>query len=273
MRIDRDRRALHSVAFRRLAKARRAGTFADAIRRPAMLAYLTGMKRAATDASRALQYDVRTRHHDLSAADDRRDDAEIRRLIGWLGLSSAAVDAMRERADRLAGRVSDEIRRVAGRGSDKMSEVHLAVTPAGGNVATLLTPAPDVFGTFGRANVPDSLLDTWAETVAYSQYERGRDDAITKYPAISEALWGYRWSSILDARTTLGCRLLDDWVAPLSDPRMKALSPPRHFNCRAVLVPVWQSSELRPPTPQGAPTDATFFRLLARKEAFTRRLA
>lgn len=276
LRIDRDRRSLHAVAFRRLTKARRAGAFADALYRPAMLAYAAGMERAARDASRALQFDVRTAHHELSIADDRQDDEEIRRKIAWLGLGSDAVERVRDDALRIAGRVGEELRRVANKSetvSDLSHETHLAVASAGGNVSNLLTPSADVFGTFGRANVSDALLDTWAETVAYSQYERGRDDAVKQYPAYAEALWGYRFNATLDNRTTVTCKTLSDWVAPVGDTRMDALKPPLHFRCRSMLTPVYQATGLKTPVAVNTPSDATFARLLARKEDFVRRLA
>ena len=132
----------------------------------------------------------------------------------------------------------------------------------------------DVFDRAGVGSTSTHTLDTWAETVTYSQFERGRDD-IHGTAQVTETLWGYRWSSILDGRILLWCKDLDGFIAPKSDPWMQALKPPRHFNCRSVLVPVWQSSTMKPPTPKrpAGVTDADLGRYLAEKEAFMRSVA
>jgi SPP1 gp7 family putative phage head morphogenesis protein len=49
---------------------------------------------------------------------------------------------------------------------------------------------------------------------------------------------GVRYSAILDSRTTEICEFLHDKVFRVDDPDLDRLSPPNHFNCRSVLVPV-----------------------------------
>lgn len=132
----------------------------------------------------------------------------------------------------------------------------------------------DVFERSGVGKASTHTLDTWAETVTYGQFERGRDD-IHKTPQVTEQLWGFRWSSILDGRETQGCHDLDGWIAPKDDGWIQALKPMRHFGCRSVLIPVWQSSTMKAPTPKrpAGVTDADLARYLAEKEEFMRSVA
>lgn len=51
----------------------------------------------------------------------------------------------------------------------------------------------------------------------------------------------WRYSSVLDERTTEGCRALNGLVMPASDPRWVGFVPPRHWNCRAHVIAVVHS--------------------------------
>ena len=57
-------------------------------------------------------------------------------------------------------------------------------------------------------------------------------------PAIRDLLRGMEYSAVIDSRTTEICRFLDGKVIPMDEPELDRLSPPNHFNCRSVLVPV-----------------------------------
>jgi len=51
----------------------------------------------------------------------------------------------------------------------------------------------------------------------------------------------WRYSSVLDDRTTTGCRALDGLTMPASDPRWVGFVPPRHWHCRAHVIAVVHS--------------------------------
>lgn len=51
----------------------------------------------------------------------------------------------------------------------------------------------------------------------------------------------WRYSSVLDRRTTLGCRALHGLTMPASDPRWVGYVPPRHWKCRAHVLAVVHS--------------------------------
>ena len=49
---------------------------------------------------------------------------------------------------------------------------------------------------------------------------------------------GYLYSAIIDSRTTEVCQLLDGKFFDKDDPDIDRLTPPRHFSCRSILVPL-----------------------------------
>ena len=55
-----------------------------------------------------------------------------------------------------------------------------------------------------------------------------------------DIVYGYRYTAVLDARTSTTCSSLDGQVFPLDDVRYR---PPLHWNCRSTLVPVLKSKE------------------------------
>jgi SPP1 gp7 family putative phage head morphogenesis protein len=68
----------------------------------------------------------------------------------------------------------------------------------------------------------------------------GRDKAFKNY---KYRLTGYQYSAILDDRTTETCRYLDGKTIPIDDPQVSELSPPNHWNCRSILVPITATDE------------------------------
>lgn len=53
----------------------------------------------------------------------------------------------------------------------------------------------------------------------------------------------YQYSAIIDSRTTEICRALDGKIYRADDPYVDRITPPRHFNCRSLLVPVIQGDD------------------------------
>lgn len=78
-------------------------------------------------------------------------------------------------------------------------------------------------------------LETILRTNATMAFNQGRLIEARQEP---DALNGLQYSAILDERTTEVCELLDGTVFALDDPDLDKLTPPNHFNCRSVLVPV-----------------------------------
>ena len=57
----------------------------------------------------------------------------------------------------------------------------------------------------------------------------------------------WRYNSVLDDRTTEGCRELNGLVLPAKDPRWVGFTPPRHWRCRAHLDAITHSEGVKAP--------------------------
>lgn len=60
----------------------------------------------------------------------------------------------------------------------------------------------------------------------------------------------WRYNSVLDTRTTEGCRALNGLVLPAKDPRWVGFTPPRHWNCRAHIEAIVHSEGVNAPKRQ-----------------------
>lgn len=96
----------------------------------------------------------------------------------------------------------------------------------------------------GNDNVIDDVsviepyrLETIARTGMTTAYNQG---ALVTYrdPDVIEWVAGVEYSAIMDSRTTEVCRHLNGRVFKVDDSDMDILTPPNHYNCRSVLVPI-----------------------------------
>ena len=78
------------------------------------------------------------------------------------------------------------------------------------------------------------ILDGVANVLA------GSTQPVLEYirPDMMPFLDGFRYSAILDSRTTEVCRFLDGKIFKPTDPELASLTPPNHFNCRSSIVPL-----------------------------------
>lgn len=81
------------------------------------------------------------------------------------------------------------------------------------------------------------LLETIVRTYMTDAYNHGR---LTEFTAPDQLVFmnGFRYSAVLDERTTPVCRFLDGKVFRPEDPALHELVPPNHFNCRSIIVPI-----------------------------------
>lgn len=80
-----------------------------------------------------------------------------------------------------------------------------------------------------------SRIETIVRTNLTDVYNQGR---MVQGAMADDALEGWQYSAILDSRTTEICKHMDGKVFRADDKRAMALRPPRHFNCRSVMVPI-----------------------------------
>jgi len=67
-----------------------------------------------------------------------------------------------------------------------------------------------------------------------------RSDAVRPY------IEAYQYQAIMDDVTTEFCAEHDGQVIRADDPDLQRISPPNHFNCRSVLVPIFVTDSSDP---------------------------
>lgn len=80
-------------------------------------------------------------------------------------------------------------------------------------------------------------LETIVRTNVTDAYNQGRLSAMID-PDVLPYLAAVRYSALLDTRTTEVCSYLHDKLFRVNDPELLRLTPPNHFNCRSLLVPI-----------------------------------
>lgn len=80
-------------------------------------------------------------------------------------------------------------------------------------------------------------LKTIVRTNTTDAYNTGRL-AKMRDPDLDEWVQGVRYEAVIDERTTELCAGLDGLVFRKDDPDLDRLTPPNHFNCRSLLIPV-----------------------------------
>lgn len=70
--------------------------------------------------------------------------------------------------------------------------------------------------------------------------------AVYNDPALGDFVVAYEYSAVLDSRTTQFCRTYDDRIYAKNDPIWGTITPPNHFNCRSVIIPVTALDEWKP---------------------------
>lgn len=87
----------------------------------------------------------------------------------------------------------------------------------------------------------DNYTDTWLSTVIRTKTTEIYNDARKSFwdsdPIAKQVIEAYQFSAILDDRTTDVCRDLDGHIFDKGE-FLDKITPPLHFNCRSLLVPV-----------------------------------
>ena len=69
-------------------------------------------------------------------------------------------------------------------------------------------------------------------------FNKGRELTFTTYP---ETIFAFRYTAVLDSRTTDYCKNLDGQVFQATDPNYALLTPPNHYGCRSFWTPITQN--------------------------------
>lgn len=87
-------------------------------------------------------------------------------------------------------------------------------------------------------------------------FNQGRALPFDKY---SEDIFAFRYTAVLDARTTNYCRDLDGKVFQASDPNYALLTPPNHYGCRSFWTPILRGQESNNVEVNGKPMDIPIY--------------
>lgn len=101
----------------------------------------------------------------------------------------------------------------------------------------------DVLDYFGEAtdySNPEARLETIIRTNTFEAINEGRYAYFTD-PALKGFVEALEYSAIMDDRTTEICSSLDGHIHPADDEFWSVYTPPNHFNCRSLIVPVTQN--------------------------------
>lgn len=107
----------------------------------------------------------------------------------------------------------------------------------------------------GAADAP-YRLETLARTSLATAYNMGNMQSYEESSSVS----AYQYSAVLDDRTSDYCMAMDGEIFDKSDPAIHRATPPNHFNCRSLLVPIFKDekytiSKQNPDSPQSVKTD------------------
>lgn len=99
-----------------------------------------------------------------------------------------------------------------------------------------------------RAAMEDQS-DKWIKTVVRTKttdmYNQARRSYWENDDIAKQIVEAYQYSAVMDDRTSDVCRALDGKVFDKSDPDIGRVTPPLHYNCRGILVPVTKFEEYK----------------------------
>lgn len=82
-----------------------------------------------------------------------------------------------------------------------------------------------------------SRLETIVRTVTTEAYNQGRL-VMARQPGMAQLVPAMQYSAVLDDRTTPTCRFLHGKIFRIDDPELDRLTPPNHYRCRSILLPI-----------------------------------
>lgn len=99
----------------------------------------------------------------------------------------------------------------------------------------------------------DSVVAPTLSLLIPESFNRGRSISFKQY---SDDIFAYRYTAVLDSRTTAYCRKMDGSVFQSNDPNFALVTPPNHFGCRSFWTPITKvESTLQSLVVTGKPLD------------------
>lgn len=123
----------------------------------------------------------------------------------------------------------------------------------GATVKTGIRKLAQRMNSMGFSPSNPSLVETVYRTQSQLAYNAGRWQA-DQDPAVQEILWGYRYSTVGDARVRPEHEPLEGVLLPKEDPFWSQWWPPNGFNCRCMAIPVFDAPDRVKKPPANDPT-------------------
>lgn len=160
-------------------------------------------------------------------------------------IEAEALRQLRERVLQLAGITSDTLLR-------ELKLALLSSIELGDTTQAAIQRLREVFQKFlGDDGIVEAgkpitawRLENIVRTETTAAINSGRL-AAAKAPDIASSIIAFRYSAILDTRTTELCRGLDGRYFRPDDPNLERLRPPNHHMCRSIIVPVTRTKKVK----------------------------
>lgn len=104
-------------------------------------------------------------------------------------------------------------------------------------LAALFKPFIAVEGALDPGVANPWRLATTVRTTMAEAYSSGRQNLFND-PEVGDFVVAYEYSAVMDDRTTPFCEAWNGVVLLASDPRISQLTPPNHYGCRALWIPI-----------------------------------
>ena len=167
-----------------------------------------------------------------------------------LGLGvEAAINYIQAKAFEITGILSDAILNAAKQVLLDGIKNEKTLSEMVKSLEALLLDLIPPFDLAGRiVNIP-ARIATIVRTNLADAFNQARLSVFTD-PSIGDFVKAYEYSAILDGVTTEFCRKMDGRIYLKSDPIWRGITPPNHFNCRSVLIPITELDSEWAPSPQ-----------------------
>jgi SPP1 gp7 family putative phage head morphogenesis protein len=196
-----------------------------------------------------------TSAYSLGTDHARKEIAKAHMSRKFDSLQTNAADYLAAKAftitGNLSGQVVTQVQNVLVSGirdgrsaADMAREIYRVLESSG------LTTEAAVQQALGTVSVEDTQarVSTIIRTASFDAINQARNDFFSS-PELAGFVQALEYSAILDNVTTEICQELDGDTYAVDDPLWATYTPPNHFNCRSLLIPVTKNDNWEPSDP------------------------
>ncbi len=150
----------------------------------------------------------------------------------------------------------DVIDKAAQHVNDKLKSTVLDLVKSRVPTREAIVAISDAMDDLGMSPEKDFLLETIYRSASTTAYSAGQWSSYQD-PDIKEILWGFQYSAVGDDRTRENHLAADGVTLPANHDFWETMWPPNGYNCRCVVVPLFEEEDIVEP-PDGAYPDEGF---------------